>query len=317
MSTKQIETATVIGTITSVGGNASVVLTSQYVTGSPLTVAVTVAQSDTASLVAGKIRDALVYNSAVAAQFIVSGSGADVVLTSHKELANDTTLNLSIDNGTCTGLTAAPTSTNTQAGDGIVNGYITLAGFKTRYSVEGVDALRDAEIEKVIQGVSRSIDNYTGRVFFASAADEKRYFTASDYQNVFTDDICSITTVKTDDDQDGTFETTWATTDYRTQPGNRVANITPIMWLKTKPNGSYSFPLYTDAVEIDGKFGYCTLTNCPDAVREACFIQGYRIWMRQSAPFGVVGSAEMGNITAIAKFDPDVKLMLDPFVRVY
>ena len=316
MGTKQVETATVIGTVTSVGGNASVTITSAFVTGSPLAIAVTVAQGDTAADVAGKIRTALAYNSAVASQFLVSGSSADVVLTSHLERGNDASLNIAIDNGTCTGLTAAPTSADTQAGVGITNGYGTLAAFKTRFGVQGTDAARDVEIEAIIQGVSRAIDKYTGREFFSSAADEARYFTSEDYENLFTDDICSITSLKTDDDADGTFETTWQTSDYRTLPLNRTANITPIMWITLKPNGNYTFPKHDGGVEITGKFGYCTLANAPDAVREACYLQAHRIWMRQAAPFGVVGSADMGTVNVITQLDPDVKLMLEPYRRL-
>lgn len=52
----------------------------------------------------------------VSAFFLVSGTGANVVLTTKASQVNDATLNISIANGTCTGLTAAPTSANTTAG---------------------------------------------------------------------------------------------------------------------------------------------------------------------------------------------------------
>lgn len=112
----QVETATVVGTITA-AGNVTVVVTAAGLAGSPLTVPVAVALNDTASLVAGKIRAALKLTAAILAKFYVSGTGAAVILTQRPPfLANDATLNVSIDNGTCTGLTTAATSANTTAG---------------------------------------------------------------------------------------------------------------------------------------------------------------------------------------------------------
>lgn len=126
--TAQVETATVVGTITT-AGNAEVIVTAADVTGSPVTLSVAVTLDDTASDVAGKIRTDIAANAAISAYYTVGGTGADVVLT-HKGTkqytvnntsvpvypANDATLNISIDNDTCAGLTTAATSANTTAG---------------------------------------------------------------------------------------------------------------------------------------------------------------------------------------------------------
>lgn len=112
---KQVETATVVGTIT-LAGNATVVVTAAGMTGSPKTVNVAVALNDTASQVATKIQTALLADSAVSGMFNITTSGANVILTRGIEAADDATMNVSIDNGTCTGLIAAPSSTNTTAG---------------------------------------------------------------------------------------------------------------------------------------------------------------------------------------------------------
>lgn len=113
--TKQVETATVVGTVTG-SGNAAVIVTAAGMTGSPKTINVAVLILDNASAVGGKIRTALGLDADVTALYDVSGAGADVILTRKTFAANDATLNISIDNGTCTGLTAAPTSANTTAG---------------------------------------------------------------------------------------------------------------------------------------------------------------------------------------------------------
>jgi hypothetical protein len=115
--TLQVETATVVGTIGASGaGNASVTVTAAGMTGSPKAISVAVANNDSASTVGGKIRTELNGDSDVTDFFTVSGSGANVVLTAKVKAANDATMNIAIDNDTCSGLTAAPTSANTTAG---------------------------------------------------------------------------------------------------------------------------------------------------------------------------------------------------------
>lgn len=112
---RQIETATIVGTITT-AGNATIVVTASGMSGSPITLSVAVALGDTAATVATKVRTALAANSTIAAFFVIGGSGADVVLTRAVVAANDSTMNLSSANGTCLGLTTESTSANTRAG---------------------------------------------------------------------------------------------------------------------------------------------------------------------------------------------------------
>lgn len=112
---RQVETATVTeavpGTLTA--GNATVIVTALGMTSSPKTISVALATNDTEAVVAGKIRAALAANADVSAFFDVLGSGTSVVLTAKVYAANDTTMNISIADGTCVGLIAAPTSVNT------------------------------------------------------------------------------------------------------------------------------------------------------------------------------------------------------------
>lgn len=113
----QVETATAAGSITG-SGNATVVVTAAGMTGSPKTISVAVLNGDTAAQWADKVRTALAADSAVAALFTVGGSTTAITLTrtSPAGVANDATLNISLDNGTCTGITTAATSANTTAG---------------------------------------------------------------------------------------------------------------------------------------------------------------------------------------------------------
>ena len=126
--TAQVETATAVGTVTA-DGTAEVVFTSSRVTGSPVTLQVPVLAADAPINWAPKVIAALQANTAITAAFDIGGSGDDITATEKGTIqpvingtatpsypANDATLNISLDNGTSTGITAAPTSTNTTAG---------------------------------------------------------------------------------------------------------------------------------------------------------------------------------------------------------
>lgn len=113
--TAQVETATAAGTITG-SGNATVIVTADGMTGSPKTFDVAVANNDTAAQWAAKVRAVLGADADVLALFTVGGSSATIVLTRKTPAANDATLNISLDNGTCTGITTAASSANTTAG---------------------------------------------------------------------------------------------------------------------------------------------------------------------------------------------------------
>ena len=114
-ATAQVETATVVGTITT-AGDASVTVTCTGMTGTPKTISVAVAGGDNAAAIAGKIRTALAADSAVTALFTVGGTGPEVILTRTTPAANITNLNIALANGTCVGITAAATSADTTAG---------------------------------------------------------------------------------------------------------------------------------------------------------------------------------------------------------
>ena len=81
-----------------------------------MTFSVAVALNDTATIVATKIITALNLNASLTGLYTVSQDGAKIVLTKKIPSTNDTTLNVSIANGNCAGLTNATTSADTKAG---------------------------------------------------------------------------------------------------------------------------------------------------------------------------------------------------------
>jgi hypothetical protein len=111
----QVETATAAGTI-GTSGNATVVVTGDDIAGSPLTVSVAVTSGDSAATWAGKVRTALGAVTAITDKYTVGGNSTSISLTRIVRRYNDATLNISLANGTCTGITAAPNSSTTTTG---------------------------------------------------------------------------------------------------------------------------------------------------------------------------------------------------------
>lgn len=112
--TAQVDTATAAGSVTD-SGNMTATVTAAGMTGSPKAISVAVVNGDTPALWAEKVRTALRADSAVSGMFAVGGSGTAIRLVSKYAAANDATLNLALATGTATGITAAPTSANTQS----------------------------------------------------------------------------------------------------------------------------------------------------------------------------------------------------------
>lgn len=101
---QQVMTLTVVGTVTT-AGNATVTVRSSALGTNPTTLSVAVSLGDSASTVGGKVRTALAADATVAAVFTVSGSGAVVTLTQTTAGPMDQAAELTVEDGTCDGLT--------------------------------------------------------------------------------------------------------------------------------------------------------------------------------------------------------------------
>jgi hypothetical protein len=192
----------------------------------------------------------------------------------------------------------------------ITNGYCTLAEVKAALRI--TDTADDALLENSIEGASRRIDGYTGRFFYQRVAAVKMY--ARDiYTLLLQDDLHQITTLKTDDDGDGTYEDTWTlNVDYQLQPLNAALQSRP--YNRLTAIGGKTFPIVIQpeipAVEVTGTWGWGAI---PDDVREACVLLSMRGFARYNAALGVVGFADMA--IQVRSVDPDVRDLLSPYVR--
>lgn len=200
----------------------------------------------------------------------------------------------------------------------ITNGYGDLRGYKLRYYDGDTDDNQDdAIIESAIESVSRLIDKITDKRFYAST--QTRYFTAEHPDWLSVPDLISVTTLKTDDDGDRTYENTWDTGDYDLTPFNAQSDTDdpmPYTAIETTPLGDESFPVIRRGVEIAGSWGYASSPPAP--IVEACYLGAHRAMKRHQTPLGVSATpalAQMNVRVEQLRSDPDFMTLLAPYVR--
>lgn len=130
--------------VASGAGTVEIVVTADGMTGSPVTSTdVDVAAGDTATQVASKIAAQLTAENAnISNFFTITASGEDVIFTAKTAAANDATMNVALDNGSCSGLTPAATSADTTAGVAASEGTIQVETTTVVGTVNGNGWLR-------------------------------------------------------------------------------------------------------------------------------------------------------------------------------
>ncbi len=195
--------------------------------------------------------------------------------------------------------------------------YASLEELKADLGIGLDDHSHDARLEECLEAASRWIDAECGRVFYTSGTalvPQTRYFTATKPDRLLVDDLLTLSTLKSDDDRDGTAEQAWTATDYRLYPRNAALHEEPYTEVRLYPQGDYTFPVgVEDGVEIAGVWGYWT--SVPVQVQAACRREAARRYRLQDALFGVAGSSEFGTQQASA-YDPEVRKDLDAFRRL-
>ena len=198
----------------------------------------------------------------------------------------------------------------------IVNGYCTLAEIKAEVGIPTGDTQDDALLEIAVESASRLVDAYCNRRFWQDGSAVARYYTTTDWQTIDIDGLATTTglVVKTDDDDDGVYETTWTlNTDYSLEPANAAADGLPYTRIVVSDTGSKAFPTSNRGVEVTAQYGWAAV---PLTVKQATLIQAARLFKRKDSPYGVAGSPDMGNeMRLLAKLDPDVQVLLTPFKR--
>ena len=197
----------------------------------------------------------------------------------------------------------------------ITNGYATLADVKAALRI--TDSVDDSLIEIAIESASREIDGYCNRVFYSTSG--TRVYQPQDSFVCHTDDIISITTLKTSDNAQN-YDNTWATTDFQLEPLNGVTAGLAQPYTRVRAIGLNLFPVWNvtgtysnfASVQITGVFGWSTV---PTAIKQAAILLAMRQFKRYDSPLGVAGFGDIG-VMRVGRVDPDVEALLMPFKKL-
>jgi hypothetical protein len=178
--------------------------------------------------------------------------------------------------------------------------YCTPEMLKNRKGI--TDGYDDVEIMGACRAVARWIDEkYCLRFFYRHTA--TLTFAPTSYYCLSVPDLVSITTLKTDNDGDGVFETTWtAGVDYELLPANAAAGLERKPYDEINAIGSLRFPVgycgpgaRRNRAQIAGVWGWPAK---PEPVIEAAKILSGDYLKLGSMAFGVAGYGEYGAVRA-------------------
>lgn len=199
----------------------------------------------------------------------------------------------------------------------ITNGYCTLAEIKAFVNI--VDSNDNDELEDAVNSASRQIDAYCGRKFYADGATSAKVYRTRNPYMVVVDDISTSTglVLKYDDSDDGTYETTVASTDFILLPLNGEAfgidglGFTSIELLS---DGPHEFPTtHTNnrpRIEVTANWGFAAV---PEPVRQACLMLSSENFAMRNTPLGIAGVGEFGVLAV--RQNRQITRMLDPYRR--
>lgn len=198
----------------------------------------------------------------------------------------------------------------------IVNGYCSLNELKAALRI--TDNIDDALLELCIESASRDIDGACERVFYKTTG-ATRVYVPTDSFLVETDDIVSVTTLKTSSGGVN-FDITWTANDYQLEPLNGQAGGIVSPATKIRAIGDYLFPVWEPAnvnaqeatVQVVGTFGW---NEVPVAIKQATIILAQRHYKRYDSPLGIAGFSDLGAVT-VRSVDPDVRALISPFKKV-
>lgn len=193
--------------------------------------------------------------------------------------------------------------------------YLSPDAFKTYMGITVSD--NDPNIADAIASAERDVNSFCGRRFDADAAATARTFAPTNTALAIVNDFWDTATlvVKTDEDSDGVFETTWTTsTDFELEPSNGIGPNGESGWpyWRIAAVGSKCFRLATRrTLQVTAKWGWAAV---PADVEQACRVLAAGTYKRKDAPFGVAGYGVDGLLVRVRE-DPKVEELLHIYRR--
>lgn len=187
------------------------------------------------------------------------------------------------------------------------------------------DSTDDVRLSDCLDAAKTMIEHRCGQSFTLTAA-VARTFAPTSYRLLvlpvgsWIGDTTSLV-LKTDDNRDGVFETTWAATDYQLEPlpygGAAAAPAVyadggggPARRIRAISTRMFPMPLYGRAVvEITAKWGWAVV---PAPIKRAAVQLTSELFKAADAPFGVAAFGDFGPVR-VGRFNPIVERLIAPY----
>lgn len=181
------------------------------------------------------------------------------------------------------------------------------------------DSIDDIQLSTAVAATNQAITEHCGRTFdkTALASPTVRLFRPECQWELKVDDFWETTAliVKTDEGDDGTYETTWTlNTDFILEPINGMRHGQTWPYDKIVAINRY-FPVWNrrPGVQITAAWGWAAI---PASVTSAALLIGARLFKRRTSPEGVLnGFQDFGPVRISRNEDPDAFRLLGPFVH--
>tara|TARA_Y100000114_G_C11684326_1_gene290230 strand:+ start:31 stop:621 length:591 start_codon:yes stop_codon:yes gene_type:complete len=185
--------------------------------------------------------------------------------------------------------------------------YTSLSVLKDYLGVPSATSSEDTPLTAAIAAAQDLVDGYCNTTF--ETVTEARVYRADDPDLLLVDQFRTLTglVVKTDTNNDGTYDTTLTiTTDYLATPFNEP----PFTGLL---NVSDEWPRYDSgrpAVQVTAAYGDQNSNGVPYAVQQAALILAARLYQRRASVLGIMTGFQDYGIARISRQDPDVAALL-------
>lgn len=178
------------------------------------------------------------------------------------------------------------------------------------------DSDDDSTMGTAVAAACSAVAIHCGRQFDADTTATAKLYRPEHQGKLATDDFWTTTglVVKTDDDDDGTFETTWTLdTDFILEPTNGERYGESLPYHEIVGLDARSFPTWNrrPSVQVTAKWGWASV---PSPVTQAALLIAARVWQRRKSPEGVLGGfQDFSAVRVSSRQDPDAMMLLAPY----
>ena len=189
------------------------------------------------------------------------------------------------------------------------------------YAEHFTDTVDDTQIDEILLQASRDIEHVCRRQFNSDSSATVRYFypehpSLTNLENEGMNDFYTTIglVIATDSAGDGTYATTWASTDYQLEPLNGyVDGESGWPYYRIRAVGNNTFGTWDvttrPPLKVTAKWGW---TAVPTNIKVACIYIALENLKLKNASFGVVASDQFGPIRV--RDNPRLMRMLQPYI---